>query len=58
MLFIFSDEVIESNEPIEPDREVSEIREDCFSLPGGFYWVNVNIDDDAEVGRAEGSGKT
>ena len=37
------------NDAIEPDRESTEIRHDPFSLPAGFYWANVNVNDDAEL---------
>lgn len=31
------------NEPIEPDRPISEIKADPFSLPDGFKWDDVDI---------------
>ncbi|KAJ8881502.1 hypothetical protein PR048_017984 [Dryococelus australis] len=39
------DEKITCNEPIEPDRDVSEIRQEPYSLPDGFQWDTLNLSD-------------
>lgn len=41
----FTDEVITVNEPIEPDRDVSEIRAEPYSLPDGFQWDTLNLNE-------------
>lgn len=42
---LFTDEVITVNEPIEPDRDVSEIRAEPYSLPDGFRWDTLNLNE-------------
>lgn len=37
------------NEPIEPPKEISQIRKEPLNLPAGFVWDSVNIDNEAEV---------
>lgn len=39
------DEKITVNEPIEPDKEISEIRAEPYSLPDGFQWDTLNLDE-------------
>lgn len=39
------DEKIQKNEPIEPDRRPDEIRPEPFSLPDGFVWDTLNLDE-------------
>lgn len=39
------DEVIEHNEPIEPNKTISEIRADPYALPDGFKWDTMTLDD-------------
>lgn len=39
------DEVIEHNEPIEPNKIISEIRADPYALPDGFKWDTMTLDD-------------
>ncbi|XP_057651343.1 glycylpeptide N-tetradecanoyltransferase [Diorhabda carinulata] len=39
------DEKITVNEAIEPDKEPSEIREEPYSLPDGFKWDTLNLDE-------------
>ncbi|XP_026282999.1 glycylpeptide N-tetradecanoyltransferase 1 [Frankliniella occidentalis] len=39
------DEKIQNNEPIEPDRRPDEIRPTPFSLPDGFVWDTLNLDE-------------
>lgn len=39
------DEVIERNEPIEPNKKISEIRADPYALPDGFKWETMKLDD-------------
>ncbi|PRD26323.1 UNVERIFIED_CONTAM: Nmt1 [Trichonephila clavipes] len=34
-----------ANEPIEPDKSVDEIRKEPLSLPQGFHWDTLDIDD-------------
>lgn len=33
------------NEPIEPEKPVTEIRQESFNLPEGFEWNTLDIDD-------------
>lgn len=47
-MFIFVcllDEKITSNEPIEADKTVQEIRQEPYSLPDGFQWDTLNLDE-------------
>ena len=37
------------NEPIEPDKSTSEIRQEPYNLPEGFEWNTLDIDDSAVV---------
>ncbi|KAJ8917261.1 hypothetical protein NQ315_002278 [Exocentrus adspersus] len=39
------DEKITVNEAIEPDKEASEIRAEPYSLPDGFVWDTLNLDE-------------
>lgn len=39
------DEVIEKNEPIEPNKAISEIRAEPYALPEGFKWETMKLDD-------------
>lgn len=39
------DEKIQKNEPIEPDRQLDEIRPEPYSLPDGFVWDTLNLDE-------------
>ncbi|KAF2894338.1 hypothetical protein ILUMI_11835 [Ignelater luminosus] len=39
------DEKITANEPIEADKEISEIRDEPYSLPDGFQWDTLNLDE-------------
>lgn len=39
------DEVVEHNEAIEPNKQVSEIRADPYALPDGFKWETMKLDD-------------
>jgi len=38
-------EVITSNEPINPDPPIDKIRGEAYSLPSGFKWDTLNLDD-------------
>ena len=40
-----SDDVIEGNEEIEPDKSVGDIRAEPLSLPAGFCWDTLDIGD-------------
>ena len=40
-----AEEKIECNEFIEADKPVSEIRAEPYSLPGGFHWETLDIND-------------
>ena len=33
------------NEPIEPDKPISEVRQEPYNLPDGFEWNTLDIDD-------------
>lgn len=39
------DEQVTTNECIEPNKEVSEIRQEPYTLPGGFKWVTLDLND-------------
>nr|CAG4651783.1 EOG090X055U [Triops cancriformis] len=39
------DEDVDVNEPIEPDKPISEIRAEPYSLPQGFVWDTLKLDD-------------
>lgn len=39
------DEKIEQNEPIEADKQISDIRADPYALPDGFKWEALNLND-------------
>ena len=39
------DEVSSANEPIVEDIPVSDLRKQPFSLPSGFHWDTLKIDD-------------
>lgn len=39
------DEVVEKNEAIEANKEVSEIRAEPYALPDGFKWETMKLDD-------------
>lgn len=41
----FADEKITVNEPIEANKEPSEIRAEPYSLPDGFQWDTLNLDE-------------
>ena len=43
--WLVSDDVIEGNEEIEPDKSVAEIRAEPLSLPAGFCWDTLDIGD-------------
>ncbi|XP_049535215.1 glycylpeptide N-tetradecanoyltransferase [Anopheles darlingi] len=43
------DEKIITNEPIEQDKEQSEIRQEPYALPDGFTWDTMNLDDPLEL---------
>ena len=40
-----SDDVIEGNEEIEPDKSIGDIRAEPLSLPAGFCWDTLDIGD-------------
>lgn len=48
-LFIFSDEDITANEPIEQDTPASEIRPEPYTLPQGFVWDTLSLDNPQTV---------
>jgi glycylpeptide N-tetradecanoyltransferase len=39
-----TDEVITTNEPIEADKPQEELRQEPYSLPAGFCWDSLDID--------------
>ena len=39
------DEEITTNEAIEPDLSIDKLRQDPYSLPAGFQWDTLNLDD-------------
>lgn len=44
-----SDEDITANEPIEQDKPLSEIRPEPYTLPQGFVWDTLSIDNPQTV---------
>ena len=40
----FADEEIRTNEPIEADKPLEEIRQEPYTLPTGFCWDSLDID--------------
>ncbi|VDP87505.1 unnamed protein product [Echinostoma caproni] len=44
-------EEISENGPIEPDKTIDEIRPEPYSLPDGFLWCEVSLDDEKQVSR-------
>ena len=49
LTILISGEVINENEPIEPDVPVSEIRTESYSLPPGFVWCDLDLNDSKQV---------
>ena len=47
---MYSDEDITANEPIEKDKAMSEIRPDPYTLPQGFVWDTLVLDNQQTVG--------
>ncbi|XP_058118917.1 glycylpeptide N-tetradecanoyltransferase [Anopheles ziemanni] len=43
------DEKIQANEPIEADKQLSEIRQEPYALPDGFSWDTMNLNDPLEL---------
>lgn len=43
--FFCSDEEVTVSEAIEPDKEPSEIRKEPYTLPEGFKWDTLNLQD-------------
>jgi len=44
-VWYIQDEKVSGNEEIEQDKESEEIRQDAYSLPGGFTWDTLDIRD-------------
>ena len=44
ILFYSLDEDISANEPIEQDKPLSEIRPEPYTLPQGFVWDTLSLD--------------
>lgn len=42
-------EEVVTNESIEPDKDVSEIRQDPYTLPGGFKWDTLDLNDTEQL---------
>ncbi|TPP56267.1 Glycylpeptide N-tetradecanoyltransferase [Fasciola gigantica] len=42
-------EEISENGPIEPDKTLGEIRAEPYSLPEGFYWCEISLNDEKEL---------
>lgn len=45
----FTDEDVTVNEPIEQDKPLSEIRPEPYSLPSGFVWDTLTLDNPQTV---------
>merc|ERR1712048_675736 len=43
------DENVDANEPVEPDKMISEIRQDPYSLPGGFVWDAIDLNNSDQL---------
>ena len=37
------------NEPIQPDKSIDEIKKEALSLPDGFMWDDIDINDKAQL---------
>ncbi|VDK74789.1 unnamed protein product, partial [Dibothriocephalus latus] len=42
-------EEITTNEPVEPDTPISEIRTEPYSLPKGFFWQDLDLNNPAQL---------
>ena len=40
---------MDANEPVEPDKMISEIRQEPYSLPGGFVWDAIDLNNSEQV---------
>ena len=40
------------NEAIEPDTPIDQLRQEPYSLPGGFNWDTLNLDDPLIVSQS------
>jgi hypothetical protein len=49
LAFIFLADVCLENQAVEPDKPLEEIRQEEYSLPSGFEWDTINIDDPKQV---------
>lgn len=38
-----------TNEPIQPDKTMDEIKKDPFSLPDGFKWDDLDLNDESQL---------
>ncbi|VEL27616.1 unnamed protein product [Protopolystoma xenopodis] len=47
----FLDEPITDNCEIEEDKSLDQIRKEPYSLPSGFYWSSVDLDNSHQVSR-------
>ena len=45
------DEEITTNEAIEPDLSIDKLRQQPYSLPAGFHWDTLNLDDPIVVSK-------
>ena len=48
-----TDQDAEGNEPLEGDKDISEVRAEPYSLPEGFKWDTLNLDDPEQVRMSE-----
>lgn len=44
-LYVFAEEEISVNGPIEPDKPIESIRQEPYSLPDGFNWDTLDVND-------------
>lgn len=44
-MFYFLDESVSINGPIEPDKPIESIRQEPYSLPDGFHWDTLDVND-------------
>lgn len=42
------DDVVETDGPIEQDKQIQEIRNEPYALPNGYEWCTVDLDDEME----------
>ena len=49
---VVDERVNQVNEAIEPDTPIEQLRQEPYSLPGGFNWDTLNLDDPLIVSQS------